>query len=104
MIKVNLAEIRKSGSSLVILGVDLTKVNIKPLILSAIIYVLPTYILYDEWEGEIDGKGDEYKELQEENKKYLAELRKNKDSEKKLIAFNKQIEDLKLEVKELNRS
>ena len=96
MIKVNLAEIRKSGSSLVILGVDLTKVNIKPLILSAIIYVLPTYLIYDDWEGEIDGKGDEYQALKKENDKYLAELRKNKDSEKKLIAFNKQIEDLKV--------
>lgn len=96
MIKVNLAEVRKSGGTLVILGVDLTKVNIKPLILSAIIYMLPGYLIYDEWEGEIDGKGDEYQELQKENKKYLAELRKNKDSEKKLIAFNKQIEDLKV--------
>ena len=96
MIKVNLAEVRKSGGKVVILGVDISKVNVRSLILAGIVYMLPGYLIYPEWEGELDGMGGEAQELLAENNKLKAELFKNKDSEKKLIAFNKQIEDLKV--------
>ena len=96
MIKVNLAEIRKSGGKVVILGVDVSKINVRSLILAAIVYMLPAYLIYPEWEGQLGGMGGEAKELLAENNKLKAELFKNKDSEKKLIAFNKQIADLKV--------
>ena len=95
MIKINLLEQKKPFKLPTVLGADLSKVNLKAIIVAIVVSYMPSLIIYDDWvnaEKELDEK---ISKLREEGRALNKEVRANKDVEKKLTAFNKQVEDLK---------
>ena len=95
MIEINLLEQKKPFKLPVILGLDLASINYKALLLTGVIYFLPEPLLYNDWDNDIQEKQQVVNGLRAKERALKKKIKGQKDIEKKLDAFNKQIEILK---------
>ena len=96
MIEINLLEQKKPFKlPVVFLGLDLATINYKALLLTGVVYFLPEPLLYNDWATEIQEKQQVVSGLKQKRELLNKKIKGQKDIEKKLDAFNKQIEILK---------
>ena len=103
MIKVNLIEQKKPLKIPVFLGVDITKINYKFLIVAIIINYLPGCHIYPRFNSMQENSRKEIGILEKENKEFKKTLDKNKDVDKKIQEFDEKIRDLKLKTKQIEK-
>ncbi len=94
MIEINLIAKKKSFKAPVVLGIDLAEVPWIKLIVSYIIYSNGPAYISDIWKQERESVQARVGALKKENKKLLADLKKNQNVEELLLAFNRQIRKL----------
>lgn len=95
MIEINLLEQKKPFKLPVIMGLDLATINYKALILTGVLYYLPEPLLYNDWANEMQESQEIVTGLRVKERNLNKKIKDQKDVEKKLEAFNKQIEILK---------
>ena len=85
------------------MGIDVTKINYKFLIVSIILYYIPGCHIYPRFKTAEENSRSEIAVLNKENKGYVEKLKKNKDVGKKIEEFNKKIQDLKVKTKQIEK-
>ena len=95
MIKINLIEQKKPFKMPVILGVDLSIVNLRLIIAAIIVSYMPEIFLYPDWEEKKSIKENRIKSLNVKLRKIKRKIRKNSKAKLELEAFNLQVEKLK---------
>ncbi len=95
MIEINLLEQKKPLKIPIVLGVDLSKINYKLLLVGIILSYVPEYTYYPILAEEIVKKNVEITSLNEELGKLEADIKGNEAIKNQLDAFNKQVEKLK---------
>ena len=77
------------------MGIDLATINYKMIILTVLLSYVPDWILYPDWNKELEEKKIEVTSLQKEENTLRKKITDQNDIQKKLDAYNKQIEVLK---------
>jgi len=103
MIEINLIEKKKKFKMPLILGMDFSSLNFKMLFVAFIIYQVPDWFLYDEWKEEVKEKNKIIAGLKKRQKKLTVEIRKNKNVEEKLAAYNRQVGKLKIRSQQVDK-
>jgi hypothetical protein len=101
MIKINLIEQKKPLKIPVFLGIDVTKINYKFLIIAFVIYKLPPSFVFPKFEEKEKNLESEITEINKKNKSLVTKLRANKDLENKIVETEKKIEELKIKTKQI---
>ena len=95
MIKINLIEQKKPFKMPVVLGVDLSTINIRLIVAAVIVSYLPGIFLYPDWEEKKILNENKIKSLNIRLRKIKRKIRKNSKAKLELEAFNLQVEKLK---------
>jgi len=95
MISINLTEKKKKFTAPVVLGMDLSKIPVKKIIVVFIFTQIPLFFLGLYTNKLTSDAEDKTQALRSKEKKLRQEVRKNKKIVKQLEAYNQQIIDLK---------
>ena len=95
MIKINLIEQKKPFKMPVVLGVDLSMINIRLIIAAIVVSYMPEIFLYPDWDNQRGLKENKIKSLNIKLRKIKRKIRKNSKAKLELEAFNLQVEKLK---------
>lgn len=95
MIKINLLEQKKPFKMPVILGIDLSNINLRLVAAALIVSYLPEMFLYPDWEEERAKEEAKIKNFNKRLRNLRKIIRKNSKAKLELEAFNKQVEILK---------
>ena len=95
MIKINLIEQKKPFKMPVVLGVDLSMINIRLIIAAIVVSYMPEIFLYPDWDNQRGLKENKIKSLNVKLRKIKRKIRKNSKAKLELEAFNLQVEKLK---------
>ena len=95
MIKINLIEQKKPFKMPVVLGVDLSMINIRLIIAAMVVSYMPEIFLYPDWDNQRGLKENKIKSLNVKLRKIKRKIRKNSKAKLELEAFNLQVEKLK---------
>ena len=95
MIKINLLEQKKPFKMPVILGVDLSNLNLRLVAAALIVSFFPETFIYPDWEEERNKEEAKVKNFNKRLRKLRKIIRKNSKAKLELEAFNKQVEILK---------
>lgn len=96
MIEINLLGRKKKRKIPKILGVEITEINFKMLILVYLISFVPEFLVYPSMEEEITAIQNTIDNLSREEKNLTTFIKKNQNAEDKLKAFNEQVELLRI--------
>lgn len=96
MIEINLSPTKKEGGIANFAGIDFSQINLKMMIIAAIIWYVPEPILIENWDNE---KASYDKEFQAKNK----DLRKLQGKIRSMQNVQKQVEALKEQEEKLKR-
>ena len=94
MIEINLLGQKKPFTVPLIMGIDLTKINCKLIIIAIIFNQLPDFLVYPEWADEIKVKQGKLSEFRKKLTALEKEVKSHSDVRKKLEAFNRQVRRL----------
>ena len=94
MIKINLIE-QKPFKMPIILGVDLSAVNLRLILAAVIVSYLPGIFLYPDWDEKVVLVEKKIKALNINLRKVRRKIKKNSKAKDELEAFNSQVEKLK---------
>lgn len=94
MIEINLLGQKKPFTVPLVMGVDLTKINWKLIIVAIIFNQLPDFLIYPEWTDEIKVKQGKLSEFRKKLTALEKEVKSHSDVRKKLEAFNRQVKRL----------
>lgn len=103
MIKINLIEQKKKFKAPVVLGIDLSKLPWKKLIIAYLVATYPVSFLNDYLQEDLSKDEEELSAL---NKKYQTlrrEVKKQSNIKGQLLAFNEQIEKLKTRTEQVDK-
>lgn len=95
MIEINLSEQRKASKSPVVMGIDITKINIKLLLGSILFLYVPDFTIYTLWESEAKDVQKKIDTLNAELEGHRKELLGSKKLKEELEAYNARVESLK---------
>ena len=95
MIKINLIEQKKPFKMPVVLGIDLSTINLRLIIAAMVVSYMPGIFLYPDWEEEKVLKENKIKALNVRLRKIKRKIKKNSKAKLELEAFNLQVEKLK---------
>jgi len=95
MIKINLIEQKKPFKMPVVLGVDLSMINIRLIVAAIVVSYMPEIFLYPDWDNQRGLKENKIKSLSVKLRKIKRKIRKNSKAKLELEAFNLQVEKLK---------
>lgn len=96
MIEINLLGRKKKRKIPKILGVEITEINFKMVVIVYLLSHVPSLVIYPSWEDEIKKIQDEVTTLTREEKNLNDFIKKNQNAEDKLKAFNEQVELLRI--------
>ena len=95
MIKINLIEQKKPFKMPIVLGVDLSIMNLRLIIAAIVVSYMPEIFLYPDWQEQRANKESKIKSLNVRLRKIKRKIRKNSKAKLELEAFNLQVEKLK---------
>lgn len=95
MIQINLSTTKRPVDITNVGGIDLSKINVKFVLLAILIYYSPGWFIYPQWEAEIETEAKKLEVLTQERTKLASEVDALKDFDKQIEALNKQEEKLK---------
>lgn len=97
MIEINLSTAKRPVSISNIGGLDLSKINVKMLLLAIVLFYVPDLLIYETWNDEIKVESDKLQTLTSQKEKLASEVDALKDFDKQIEALNKQ--EIKLKEK-----
>ncbi|MBG08543.1 MAG: hypothetical protein CME68_07275 [Halobacteriovoraceae bacterium] len=95
MIKINLIEQKKPFKMPIVLGVDLSIMNLRLIIAAIVVSYMPEIFLYPDWQEQRANKESKIKSLNVRLRKIKRKIRKNSKAKLELEAFNLQVDKLK---------
>lgn len=95
MIQINLSTLKKPVDISNLGGLDLSKVNVKMVLLAIFLSYVPDFLVYPAWENEILEQEQTLDTLTTQKKKLSTDVEALKDFDKQIEALNKQEEKLK---------
>jgi Tfp pilus assembly protein PilO len=103
MIKINLVQKKEKYKLPVVLGVDLGKINWKPLIIAVILIQIPDWTLKSDWQKE----KDTIRQSTEKQRKEYNKLRKMNKSNSQLVkmlnALKKRVDEMKVREQQVEK-
>ncbi len=94
MIEINLLGQKKPFTVPLILGVDLSKINWKLIVIAIVFNQLPDFLIYPEWNNELKIKQGKISEFRKKLTALEKEVKSHSGVRKKLEAFNRQVRRL----------
>ena len=88
MIKINLIEQKKPFKMPIVLGVDLSIMNLRLIIAAIVVSYMPEIFLYPDWQEQRANKESKIKSLNVRLRKIKRKIRKNSKAKLELEAFN----------------
>lgn len=96
MIYINLIAKKKKKRIPKILGIEVSEINFKMLIIVYLISLTPDYFYFPKLEEEIVANEEKVQQLRNKERQLRTFLRKNQNVQEKLSAYNDQVEKLRL--------
>jgi hypothetical protein len=103
MIEINLIAKKKKFKMPPILGMDLSSLPFKWLVLIYIASQFQDTLIFDSIRADIEKTTEQSAKLKKESKKLLRQINKNKDIEDQLKAYNRQVAKLKIRSQQVDK-